>query len=351
MQTRSNRSFRLQRLGWFALTLACSAPAMWLAGCSGDDSNTGPIDAGNDTSVPAKDGSSPPVDSGADTSPISTPDASDSGKDAGPATITGMAIVTTSGAPLKASPGDGLSLQVVFTMSDGTTQSLPANTTVSWTAPSTVTAQDPYDAGGGVLPDSGTQPNAFYIANSFRPEHPGVLFVTSAGALDNASDGGVADASVNITVTATLPDASLSAQVAISKAPVGDATRGQNLFQSVLQCAGCHGATGGGSPPSTLADGGLETEPDGAVLYDLQGTKYPYPAPGLNNAPGSGNLATDPNWSAGLLGMAAQADIDNNGVALRAPMPVWFGKMGAGTAPLNAQDFADIYAWLKTQNQ
>jgi mono/diheme cytochrome c family protein len=265
-----------------------------------------------------------------------------------------MAIVTISGAALKAAPGDGLALQVVFTMSDGTTQALPASTTVSWTAPTTLTAQDPYDAGDGVLPDSGTQPNAFYVANSFRPEHPGVLFVTSAGALDSlgdAGDAGIPDATTNITVTATLPDASLSAQVAISPTPVGDATRGQNLFQSVLQCAGCHGTTGGGSPPSTLADGGIETDPDGAVLYDLQGTKYPFPAPGLNNAPGSGNVANDPDWSAGLLGMAAQSDIDNLGVALRAPMPVWLGKQGAGTAALNAQDFADIYAWLKTQTQ
>jgi hypothetical protein len=47
--------------------------------------------------------------------------------------------------------------------------------------------------------------------------------------------------------------------------------------------------------------------------------------------------------------MAAHADIDNNGVALRIPMPEFFdGKDGLG-GTLGAQDFADIYAWLKTQ--
>jgi mono/diheme cytochrome c family protein len=253
-----------------------------------------------------------------------------------------MAIASTNGAPLRAAPGDALPLAVVFTMSDGSTRSLPATTAITWKTPSTVVAQDPNDAGtSGILDDSGTHPHAFYVANDFRPDHPGVLFVTSQGT----------DVDASVTVTAVLPDGgALSAVVGIDPAPVGDATRGQNLFQTVLQCSGCHGATGGGSDPATYVDGGVETA-DGSVLYDLQGQLYPFPAPGLNNAPDSGNLATDPNWNAALLGMAAQADIDNFGVALRAPMPVWLGKQGAGTQPLNAQDFADIYAWLKAQTQ
>jgi hypothetical protein len=63
------------------------------------------------------------------------------------------------------------------------------------------------------------------------------------------------------------------------------------------------------------------------------------------------NVAADPAWNAALLGMAIQADIDNAGVALRPPMPDFFQATtdDAGTT-LRAQDFADIYAWLKTQH-
>ena len=35
--------------------------------------------------------------------------------------------------------------------------------------------------------------------------------------------------------------------------------------------------------------------------------------------------------------------MDNQGVALRAPMPDWLHQ------PLGTQDFADMYAFLKTQ--
>jgi len=58
------------------------------------------------------------------------------------------------------------------------------------------------------------------------------------------------------------------------------------------------------------------------------------------------------NRHAEKLGVAIQADIDNNGVALRGPMPDFFQAVtdDAG-ATLSAQDVADIYAWLKTQTQ
>jgi hypothetical protein len=80
----------------------------------------------------------------------------------------------------------------------------------------------------------------------------------------------------------------------------------------------------------------------------LPGETYPYPAPGLNNA--QGHLAGDPSWNAALLALAARADVDNNAVSLRVPMPDWLaGHTGTG-ALLSTQDFADIYAFLKTQN-
>jgi mono/diheme cytochrome c family protein len=258
-------------------------------------------------------------------------DASDSG-DAGPS-VTGMKIVSQYDAGLRAAPGDALPLLVVFTLSDGTTRNLPAGVSLSWTAPGTIAAQDPTNPNPTPeVPEAGAQPTAFYVSNNYRPDHPGVLFVTDPGT--------VADASVPVAVT--VGDAgSVSAVVDILPAPVGDATRGQTLFQTVLKCANCHGQTAAGSPP---IDGG-----DGALEYGYGGDIYPYPAPGLNDEPG--NLASDPAWSAGLLGMAAQADMDNMGVALRAPMPTFMGKLNAAGQTLGAQDFADIYAFLKTQTQ
>ena len=118
-------------------------------------------------------------------------DAADAG-DAASAVVTGMAIVTSNGVKLAAAPGSALPLEVVFTMSDGTTQPLPAGTQVTWTSPVTITAQDPNDAGpNSVLPDAGAQPTAFYVANPYRPDrtnYPGLLFVISEG---SAADAGV----------------------------------------------------------------------------------------------------------------------------------------------------------------
>ncbi len=112
----------------------------------------------------------------------------------------------------------------------------------------------------------------------------------------------------------------------------------------------CHGAQAEGSPP-VMVDGGIFLV-DGGPIYSLFGGQYPYPAPGLNATTpegGSPNVAADPAWNAALLGMAAQGDMDNNGVALRQPMPDWLGRLNASAQPLSGKDFADIYAWLKTQ--
>jgi hypothetical protein len=73
---------------------------------------------------------------------------------------------------------------------------------------------------------------------------------------------------------------------------------------------------------------------------------YPYPAPGLDAEPG--NLASDPAWTAALLAMAARADMDNGGLVLRTPMPDWLTAKADGQL-LTTQDFADIYAFLQTQ--
>ena len=314
------------------LGLAGVTVATAVASCSsssnkaaGSDSGA-PLDATQDTSL-ATDGPAPEA-------------AADSGNDA-PATVTGMEIVTASGAPLQAAAGDAIPLKVVLTLSDGTTEPLPMGTQVTWTQPGTVVAQDPNDAGpNGILPAPGAQPTGIFVQNPFRPErtdYTGTLFVIDPG---TGSTG-------MLTVTASVADAgSVSATFTISPTPAGDPDAGANLFHNVLNCAGCHGETAAGSPPE---DGG----PDGSPVYLLQGNPYPYPAPGLNNTSpgGSPNLAADPAWNAALLGMAAQADMDNQGVSLRKPMPDWLGKKGVDGGVLSAQDFAHIYAWLKTQTQ
>jgi hypothetical protein len=107
--------------------------------------------------------------------------------------------------------------------------------------------------------------------------------------------------------------------------------------------------TAGGSPPVDAGEAGVEYQ----LPIGPGGELFPYPAPPLSNTTTDAgpNLAADPTWSAGLLGMAAQADIDNDGVALRPPMPTFFDTSDGTGKNLGAQDFADIYAWLKTQTQ
>lgn len=265
---------------------------------------------------------------------------SDSPSD-GPSQEHAMKIVTTNGTALEGAPGDALNLEVVFILADGGILAVPSNQ-ISWIAPETVVAQDPNDAGrDSVLPAAGVQPAAFFVSNIYSGQYgPGALFVVAPGSV---SDGGV-------TVTASVSGAGLvSAWIRVSPAiDGGDPAHGQDLFQNValaenLTCADCHGTTAAGSPP---LDGGIYEVPI------LDGGTYTYPAPGLNNSSSNvrANLAADPTWSAGLLGLAVQADIDNKGVALRGPMPDFFQtSTNDGGVPINAQDFADIYAWLKTQ--
>jgi hypothetical protein len=309
--------------------------AVFALGCAGDDSNpaASPVDGGSDATVAA------------DAAPGPGADASGGGADAAdaapPPTITGMAIVTKDGRPLAALAGDALPLQVVYTMSDGSTQPVPP-ALVTWTSPGTVVAQDPNDAGANNLPDGGALPTAFFIQNPYRTDrtdYPGALFVTDPGTTPDAG----------VTVVASVADAgTLTATISVSPLPPGDPDAGAAIFILHLTCGDCHGATGAGSPPAG-------TYPDGGPYYDLLGNHEPYPAPGLNGGSsdsGAPNVAADPAWSAALLAMAAQADMDNNGVALRKPMPDWLDKSNqVDGGILTARDFADIFAYVKTQTQ
>jgi hypothetical protein len=307
-----------------------------LEGCSSGSSGGGSKDATSDALVSDAPVSDAPVSDGAN--PDRPP--SDAARSDGGLSVTGIEIAAESEAGLQGAPGDALQLQAVLNLSDGSKVVVPYSD-VNWTAPVTVTAQDPNDAGpNSLLPEASAEPTAFFVSNNYRITQQGVLFITAAGSVSHGF----------VTVTASVADAgTASAKVTVLPAPVGDAARGAMLFQMVPgnPCASCHGPTAAGSPPVDGGEAGVEYQlPNGTG-----GELFPYPAPPLDNTTTDAgpNLAADPTWSAGLLGMSTQADIDNNGVALRIPMPEFFdGKDGLGGI-LGAQDFADIYAWLKTQ--
>jgi hypothetical protein len=339
------------RSAWVLAVVTVGGAVAWsFEGCSSSGSTPPAVDSGASDDSGAPDATTPDsgegIDSGATDSAAPAVDASDASADA--AVVTGMAIVTSNGVPLAAAPGSALPLEVVFTLSDGTTAPLPSSVAISWVSPATITAQDPLNPGpNSVLPDAGAQPTAFYIANPYRTDrtnYPGLLFVIG--------EGSVADAGV--TVTAQFADGgAISAVVPVGPAPVGVASAGAALYSNTLYCYSCHGLTGGGSPSVLLPDGGQAYDDAGDPLYILSGGDNPFPAPGLNNTSpgGAPNLAADPAWNAALLGMSAAGDIDNFGVALRYPMPDWSTGIDTAGHPVTAQDWADMYAWLVTQTQ
>jgi mono/diheme cytochrome c family protein len=126
-------------------------------------------------------------------------------------------------------------------------------------------------------------------------------------------------------------------KLAVAVTPDGDAGRGAAL--SGASCAVCHGETGHGS--AAAADG---------ATYLLAGMSYDFPAPGLNAE--MGNVAEDPDWNAALLAVSSRSDVDNGGVTLQAPMPDCMSAVDPATTKTpTTQDFADMYAFLKTQTR
>jgi mono/diheme cytochrome c family protein len=248
---------------------------------------------------------------------------------------TGLEIVTVSGGTLSASAGDALALKVVSHNADGTTQDIPA-AQVTWSGPPTVAASDPTGmAASNSYPATGSTPVAFWIANAPRTDHAsdlaGVLFV-----LDPGTSG-----SGTVAVTATVSGSgggTATASVVVSASPAGDATRGATLYgTSGAVCAECHGTTGHGSPDS--ADG---------TTFLIDGQSYSFPAAGLNAE--DGNAVAE--WTPALFAIATRADLDDEAVSLRLPMPDWLtAPSPASMRPLSTQDLADIFAYLATQKQ
>jgi mono/diheme cytochrome c family protein len=249
----------------------------------------------------------------------------------------GLAIMAVSGGDLTATAGDALALKVVYNSSESSLSADIPSAQVTWSGPPTVTASDPsgtaatnpYPATGGA------SPVAIWIANPPRTDHAtdlgGVLFILDAG-----TSGGT----VSVTATVTGANAgTVTASVKVSPMPAGDATRGAALYGgSGPNCAECHGATGHGSPDSA----------DNGMTYLVDGAPYPFPAPGLNAE--DGNAAAE--WSPALFAIASRADLDDEAVSLRQPMPDWTtGLNPANGRPPTTQDFADIFAFLATQKQ
>ena len=242
-----------------------------------------------------------------------------------------LQIVRTQPGPLRAVAGDALKLKVIEVTVDGTVRDLPPEATVVWTSPAVLRALAPDANGSSLIPESasspGAPPAAAWIDNGQRTDRnadlTNVLFIFDPGVVQNAA----------VEVSATVAGmGDVRATIAVAPTPTGDWARGAARYRT--NCAACHGPTGHGSP-----------EQDTPKSYGLDGHTYDYPAPGLNAEPG--NVAGDPEWNAALLAVAARADIDNHGLALRAPMPDWLAMKPS--APLTTQDFADIYAFLKTE--
>ena len=253
----------------------------------------------------------------------------------GPPSVTSLAIVDATGAePTSAVAGDVLQLTVVERLSDGTTRALPSGASVTWSTPSTVTSLSPGASGDSRLPPVGAVATGFFLLNvrtDVRASLSNALFVLGAGS------SGAGSLAIVARVVGVADASSATTTVAVSVAPTGDATRGQSTYAGA--CATCHGETGHGS---AAVAGSVP------ATYSLEGQPFAFPSPGLNAEPG--NAGSDPDWSAAMFAIAARGDIDDGSVTLRAPMPSWLVTVDPATGEtLTTQDFADIYAFMKTQ--
>jgi cytochrome c553 len=243
-------------------------------------------------------------------------------------TPTGYAIGNAS---LSAQAGDTIALQVLQTFSDGTKAELTAADTVTWSGVPSITALPAGSTAASPLPATGSAPTAFFASVPTRPDHgtdlQNVLLVRDAG---SASTG-------TVTLTGTVAGenpGTVSATITVSASPTGDATNGATLFGAA--CSPCHGKTGHGTVAN--ADGS----------YTLENMNYSFPAPGLNDEPG--HVAGNSAWTVAAFAHAARASFDENGVTLRIPMPDWLSNPDPAVKRLlTTQDFADIYAFMKTQ--
>jgi mono/diheme cytochrome c family protein len=229
-------------------------------------------------------------------------------------------IVGPDGGAPTATEGETLRLAVVEVAADGTTTPLPSGATVEWSGPPAVTAlAEGSTPAQSILPQPGTTATGMWVRN---PEHltdgqlNGVLYVLDKGSAPNPS------IAVTANITAGAPPGSATTSIPVAPFPAGDVTRGQTTYSQ--NCATCHGAQG-------------------------QGTTI---APGLNDSSdssGDPNVAADPGWTGPLFAVTPMDNMDNAGVSLSVAMPRWLITEARSGQFLTAQDFADVYAYLKTQ--
>jgi hypothetical protein len=241
-----------------------------------------------------------------------------------------LTIAASSGSLAAAVAGDAIALKIM----DGANE-LPSGATVTWSGVPTVTALDPSSTADSPLPTAGSAPTAAFVTNPGRTDVSAdiadVLFVLDPGTTAGASLQLTATVTGAVTGTATV-------SIPVGATPAGDATRGAMRYGTAgADCAYCHGATGHG----------VDAAPDGT--YAFNNASYAFPAPGLNAE--DGNLASDPAWNAALLAVSSRSDMGHGGLTLRLPMPNWIQEPNPATMkPLTTQDYADIYAFLKTQS-
>jgi mono/diheme cytochrome c family protein len=202
-------------------------------------------------------------------------------------------------------------------MANGMIVPLGAGTRVTWSGPPLVKA-----LAMGSLPSSSILPAAGRLATAMWIQNPDHFSDDELGGVLWVLDSGT-DSQPTIAVKVSLSSSELTddatASIDVGPMPAGDIGRGQVVYES--NCASCHGATGQGT------------------------TEFP----GLNNAPD--HVAGDPSWNASLLAMAARSDMDDLGVSLDPSMPKWLTRLSSQGQLLSPSDFADIYAFLRTQTQ
>ena len=212
---------------------------------------------------------------------------------------------------LSAQAGDVVQLDVMGVSSDGTRVALPEGAQIAWSGlPSMTANEDP--APGSVMDMSGAE-QALMVNNPVRfVTNEGSALIALLGPSEAAGD------KVQATVSGVGQPASLDVVITASPSPAGDAAQGQELF--VANCSVCHGTSGEG-----ITGPGLDANGD--------------------------NMAADPAWNSALFAVAARVDMDDQGVPLQDAMPTWLTHTSASGRLLTTQDFADMYAFLKTQTK
>lgn len=223
--------------------------------------------------------------------------------------------VTTAGPDVSVSTeaGDVVQLDIVGLTSDGDKVPAPADARIEWSGIPSVTAQS--DTGSGMMSQMESNGGT---ADCFRVQNPVRFGDGDRDALVaflRATAGTTEE--LRATVSGVEHAGTFDIHMTTSAAPSGDADRGKDLF---ISCASCHGTSGEGG--------------DG---------------PGLNAK--EGNLVSDPAWDFALFAIAARVGMDNEGVPLAPDMPLWLTRTAGDGKLLTTQDFADMYAFLKTQTQ